>query len=223
MAQIEDEEPSLLLEKLEKAEPQVLLLDESDVKPRLISANEGKHFESNLWYLDNGASNHMTGQKSKFNELDERITGRVKFGDGSTVEIKGRGSIILKCKDGQEHVLKEVYFIPNLCSNIISIGQLAKEGKRVTIRGEYMWVFDKQEHFLMKIKRSQNRLYKLLIESENRVCMLSSLDNVSKLWHDRMGHVNYQALIMLCKEIMVRGLPKVVQPREVCTSCLMTK
>lgn len=52
--------------------------------------------ESNLWYLDNGASNHMTGQFSKFNELDTKVTGEVMFGDGSLVQIKGKGSIILK-------------------------------------------------------------------------------------------------------------------------------
>lgn len=34
----------------------------------------------------------MTGQKSKFNELDERISGQDRFGDFSTVEIEGRGS-----------------------------------------------------------------------------------------------------------------------------------
>lgn len=121
--------------------------------------------DSNLWYLDNGASNHMTGQKSKFQVQDEKITGKVKFGDGSTVNIQGRGSILLKCKDGQERVLNEVYFIPDLRSNIISIGQLMEEGNRVIIRGDYMWVFDKQDCLLMKIKKSQNRLYKIIIET----------------------------------------------------------
>ena len=34
-----------------------------------------------MWYLDNGASNHMTGDPTKFRKLDGGITGRVKFGD----------------------------------------------------------------------------------------------------------------------------------------------
>ncbi|XP_066392178.1 uncharacterized protein [Miscanthus floridulus] len=41
-----------------------------------------------LWYLDNGASYHMTGDLEMLETLDEEITGKVKFGDGSTVEIK---------------------------------------------------------------------------------------------------------------------------------------
>lgn len=51
-------------------------------------------------------------------------------------------------------IVNEVYFIPNLRSNIISIGQLTKEGNKVMIRREFMWVFDKEEKILMKIKRS---------------------------------------------------------------------
>ena len=39
------------------------------------------------WYLDSGASNHMTGSKAAFSELDDDVTGTVKFGDGSRVAI----------------------------------------------------------------------------------------------------------------------------------------
>ena len=34
------------------------------------------------WYLDSGASNHMTGSKASFSELDDDVTSMVKFGDG---------------------------------------------------------------------------------------------------------------------------------------------
>lgn len=39
------------------------------------------------WYLDSGASNHMTGSKASFSKLDDDVTGTVKFGDGSRVAI----------------------------------------------------------------------------------------------------------------------------------------
>lgn len=92
--------------------------------------------DSNMWYLDNGASNHMSGHYSKFNKIDVKITGQVKFGDGSMVQIMGKGSITLKCKTGENRTLNEVYYIPSLRSNIISLGQLSRNGHRIILKGE---------------------------------------------------------------------------------------
>ena len=52
------------------------------------------------WYLDSGASNHMTGSKAVFSELVDDVTGTVKFGDGSRVTIQRRDTIIFRCQNG---------------------------------------------------------------------------------------------------------------------------
>ena len=46
------------------------------------------------WYLDSGATNHMTGDKDAFAELDEKVSWKVRFGDGSVVTIRGRGTVL---------------------------------------------------------------------------------------------------------------------------------
>ena len=74
------------------------------------------------WYLDSGVSNHMTGSKEAFSELDDDVTGTVKFDDGSRVAIRGRDTIIFRCQNGEHHTLMDVYYIPWLRSSIISIG-----------------------------------------------------------------------------------------------------
>ena len=74
------------------------------------------------WYLDSDASNHMKGSKEAFSELDGNVTGTVKFGDGSRVAIRGRGTIIFRCQNGEHRALMDVYYIPQLHSSIISIG-----------------------------------------------------------------------------------------------------
>ena len=48
----------------------------------------------------------MKGRRSKFKDLDERITGQVKFGDCCTVEIEGKGIVALRCKN-RELLLRE--------------------------------------------------------------------------------------------------------------------
>ncbi|XP_073360469.1 uncharacterized protein [Aegilops tauschii subsp. strangulata] len=54
------------------------------------------------WYLDTGASNHMTGDEAAFAELDRGVAGTVRFGDGSLVEIHGRGTVLFAV-GGEDH------------------------------------------------------------------------------------------------------------------------
>lgn len=80
------------------------------------------------WYLDTGASNHMTGRRELFSELDIGTTGVVKLGDGSEVQIEGKGTIVFECRNGDHLTLQQVYYIPRLRSNIISLGQMDEIG-----------------------------------------------------------------------------------------------
>lgn len=70
------------------------MLNEENVVPKLRTEG-GSHDHTDLWYLDNGASNHITGDRSMFYEFDEKISGKVKFGDGSMVQIRGKGTMLL--------------------------------------------------------------------------------------------------------------------------------
>jgi hypothetical protein len=95
----------------------------------------------------------------------------VKFGDGSRVEIRGRDTIVFKCQNGAHRALADVYFIPKLRSNIISIGQLDERGCKVLIDDGVLRVRDKDCHLLAKINRSANRLYKIDLRITRHVCL----------------------------------------------------
>ena len=64
------------------------------------------------WYVDSDANNHMIGSKEAFSKLDGKVTGMVKFGDGSRVAIRGRGTIIFRCQNCEHRALMDVYYIP---------------------------------------------------------------------------------------------------------------
>lgn len=123
------------------------------------------------------------------------MTGKVKFGDGSTVDIEGKGSITFKCKNGEERQLHEVYFIPTLHNNIISLGQLSESGNKVILEGEHLWIYEDTRRLLMKVKKSPNRLYKIFLEDSSPACLLSKVEEETWTWHSRLGHANFQAII----------------------------
>lgn len=102
----------------------------------------------------------MTGVRRHFKELDENITGNVHFGDGSYVDIKGKGSILLECKNKEQRVISHVYYIPNLKSNILSLGQLTENGCKVVMENSILLLYNSNQKILMRVTRSKNRLYK---------------------------------------------------------------
>ena len=50
-----------------------------EVSDLLLHGSEGAASDPALWYLDTGATNHMTGRREFFSSLDESTTGSVKF------------------------------------------------------------------------------------------------------------------------------------------------
>lgn len=81
-------QPALFLTECGEKNDNMMLISEDLVVPKLNQGKGENHVVSNLWYLENGASNHMTGHRSKFDELDKSVTGQVKFRDGPVVHIK---------------------------------------------------------------------------------------------------------------------------------------
>lgn len=63
---------------------EVIFLNEKNMNPQDFETNL---VGENTWYLDNGASNHMTGNRDYFRNIDETITGKVRFGDYTRIDI----------------------------------------------------------------------------------------------------------------------------------------
>jgi hypothetical protein len=152
----DDDEPTLLMamveeshDAVEPAPPQVIELtleqqqlvhlDETKAQAFLdMSCSDDDHLEG--WYLDTGAMNHMTGRGNVFSELDRAMQGTIKFGDGSVINICGKGTIIFFGRHGEHKVLTGVYWISRLKNSIISIGQMDEGGAHVLIEGGVLQV-----------------------------------------------------------------------------------
>lgn len=166
----------------------------------------------------------MTGDRQKFKELDHAITGKVRFGDDSTVEIQGRGTILFQGKSGDHWVLSNVYFIPKLRSNLISLGQLTEIGHRIVLDDDLLEVSEKNPvRVIMRVQRSLNRMYKIELKAVDPACLMVNIENQAWLWHGRLGHVNFRSLKQLVSKGMANGVPKISHPEKVCNDCLVAK
>ncbi len=184
----DDDEPTLLMamveeshDAVEPAPPQVVEpaleqqqlvhLDETKAQAFLgTSYSDDDHLEG--WYLDTGAMNHMTGHGNVFSELDRAVQGTVKFGDGSVVNICGKGTIIFSGRHGEHKVLTGVYWIPRLKNSIISVGQMDEGGARVLIEGGVLRVWDHRHRLLAQVQRIENRMYRLELQVARPLCLV---------------------------------------------------
>lgn len=197
---------------------EIVFLNEKHVNPQEFEVNA-----ENVWYLDNGASNHMTGNRSYFKSINESITGKVRFGDDSRIDIKGKGSILFCSKDGVNKILADVYYIPGLRSNIISLGQATESGCDVRMKDDYLTLKDKDGRLITKARRSRNRLYKVLINEVDPLCLHAETLSESARWHARLGHIGRDSMAKMIKNELVLGIPKIDIERDTCSSCLLGK
>jgi hypothetical protein len=221
-----EKEPALLLATVNDVRVQVAT---RRVQSHVVNLNEKKVVptdrdeDSNVWVLDTGASNHMTGRRDVLTSLDTSIGGTVCFGDGSLIAIEGMGSVMLQTKKDGHKVLTEAYFIPKLKSNIVSLGQLEEGGCKVVLEDGYCSVFDVERTLLAHAPHVGNRFYLLKVHLAAPVCLAAKTSDKAWLWHGRYGHLNFRALRELGQKGMVEGLPLLDRVEEFCDGCVLGK
>ncbi|KAJ4709756.1 Retrovirus-related Pol polyprotein from transposon TNT 1-94 [Melia azedarach] len=189
----------------------------------LLAYKDNSGGQDNTWYLDTGASNHMCGKRSMFVKLDESTNGNVSFGDDSKIAVKGRGNILIQLKDGRHQFIGNVYYVPNMKSNILSLGQLLEKGYDIHMKDYSIFIRDDKGNIITKVKMSKNRMFSLNIQNDVAKCLKACYKDASWLWHLRFGHLNFRGLDLLVKKEMVRGLPYINHPNQLCEGCLHGK
>ncbi|GKA10439.1 putative ribonuclease H-like domain-containing protein [Tanacetum coccineum] len=174
-------------------------------RPKMTDLNNGSKDNSGSWiskrvnYIDpqgrlNGCSKHMTGNKALLTDYQDIDGGLVAFG-GST-----RGGKITSIENS-------VLFTKTKCPVLSPDFKLIDESQvllRVPIQNN-MYSFD------LKNVDPSRYLTSLFVKA--------TIDD-SKLWHRRLGHVNFKTMNKLVKGNLVRGLPsKTFENDHTCVAC----
>ena len=70
---------------------------------------------TNMWYIDNGASSHMTGAREMFSELSQAEADvEVVLGDDSAFKAVGHGTITFQRESMSPMVLRDELYVPRL-------------------------------------------------------------------------------------------------------------
>jgi hypothetical protein len=80
------------------------------------------------WYIDSGATAHMTSPGDWFYSSETPKVKQVVVGGGKSLPVTGQGSIKLLTADGRDFLLTHVLFVPSLGASLISTSDLDAQG-----------------------------------------------------------------------------------------------
>ncbi|GAU25732.1 hypothetical protein TSUD_216620 [Trifolium subterraneum] len=162
------------------------------------------------------------GHKDWLFNFDETYCDSVKLGDDSRIAVKGKGNVKL-CINNVVHVISNVYFVPGLKTNILSIDQLQQKQITVIFKNDMCKVYHDDKGLLFSTEMTNNRMYIVTAQVISTMCLMTNKQESALLWHNRYAHLSFKGLNTLSKKQMVKDLPVFEEMDESCVDCLSGK
>ncbi|CAI5978575.1 unnamed protein product [Closterium sp. NIES-64] len=169
----------------------------------VLLAGDGINTSNDAWFLDPGATQHMTHSASLLNNIGAPgDVKRVVFGNDKSLPVVGAGSTRLIVDSGPVDITN-VLHVPGLKVNLLSVTQLVKKDVKITIDGAKMNLFWKGKQFAQGVLNEQ--LYQLKTHPNTTSSNVAQGSKATlKMWHNRLAHANYDSV----KELANKGLAK---------------
>jgi hypothetical protein len=188
------------------------------------------------WILDSGCSKHMTGTRNLLYDYEAFRNHRtVIVGNGQQIKAVGQGKALVQTEIGKLR-MANVWYAPELQTNLISTRNLGEKGLDVLIRSNGVAEVLKEGRVLIRFN-SNGQLYTLpavaiglaVVQSTPRQTNSKSQPRSSPEavdnWHRRLSHLNLKDVMRvetLASGIRIRGAKK--DPSNLtCESCLKGK
>ena len=184
------------------------------------------------WYLDSGASNHVTEDSSVFSSLSLSSGIKIISAGGQSHDVTRVGNVAIRLPTGGIQKISHVLYSPSITKNLISVGFLTDKDYSFEFMSNECIIKNSEGCYVGSTSRnSMNGLYKLqgdtllgCREVQNSTCkayVLKSHDcSKEALWHKRLRHFHHQGLRHMIQSGAVKGLPKMSISNFSCPSCL---
>ena len=215
--------------KLAKSEVESIVQTDKIDQSAEVALKSSNHIKDANWWIDSGASQHMTPEKKSLDDYSPFETPlKVKLADDSILNSYGKGNVhltVLNDDDKVNIVLKNVLFVPKLQNKLFSLPSITEKGAAVEFKGEACGITIDGKKYT--IGHKHGKLYKLDTFIPDETCCIGKTINQEQLelWHQRYGHLGYDNLRLLNNKEMVNGLN--IDTKEVvdrnCEGCAMGK
>ncbi|KAG8490935.1 hypothetical protein CXB51_014723 [Gossypium anomalum] len=145
--------------------------EEDETESLLIACFIAKECSPEVWYIDNGCSNHMTSELSLFSNLDRLVTSRITLGDGTIRIAKGKGTVQLNSLG--LNCIHNVLYVSYLNSNLLSVGQFMVDGYSLVFEEFNCCIFkDKSKKYLLaSVLMAKNKIFPYNFATDDRLAL----------------------------------------------------
>lgn len=176
--------------------PELKTYRKSDEKDKVLFSAFSAYHKSDDWYVDSGASSHMSNNVVARENLKTPVKSSVTAADGNEMDIIGMCDLKKRSLDGGELTLKNVHIVPEICTNLLSVSQMVSNDNIVIFDKNGCRVTDIHGKVIVTA-RLVNGLYKLDVQSACDSALVGKNSDDIEIWHKRLGHVNFNCLRFL--------------------------
>lgn len=152
---------------------------------------------STEWYVDSGATAHMTNKNDWFLDLKQESK-PITVANGQQIQSEGKGTVSVNFSDKFKQI-PDVLYVPDLATNLISVHSLVQEGLVVIFSpiGASILLKDdcKVTGSVVATASNHNGMYRLDLAEHKAAC--TQVRESALLWHRRLGHLHPRALNIL--------------------------
>lgn len=198
--------------------------------------------QSDVWYVDSGATNHMCNDKSVMCDFKEIEPIKVSVANGEELHSVGYGHVKVQMKNCVK-MINNVYYVPKLSFSLLSVSEMTRKGYKVVFDEKQCQVFDESKivakaTYINGVYRLDTLGYALSCSTGVDSAMDSqqvkncgsgeSLEQIGsstvtqEVWHRRLGHLNTRSMALMQKG-MVFGISYTNDNFKTCISCIEGK
>jgi hypothetical protein len=99
------------------------------------------------------------------------FVGIVSFRDASKVEVNGKGNVNFLQKNEKLGMVEDVYYISEIKSNILGMGQLMKKGFEIFMKKKTLQLKDNRGRAIAQVEMRENKMFKLNLQRIDQKCL----------------------------------------------------
>lgn len=175
---------------------------------RVLNAGGQRGGDENSWYLDSGASAHMSKHRNEY---------IYAHGNGTIETLSQLGGNKLKV------LIEQAMYVPDISDNLFSQGAADAKGLQFTSSNGRLSILH-QGITVVTGRKEHGNLYKLNLEVIHEA-KIAKTERTIEEWHEVLGHADVTKIQQMENEGCVDGLKIVAKPKQTndCGDCQFGK